>query len=408
MFELWVVWRYMRTRKGQFFNLVSILAIVGMALGVGTLVVVMSVVSGFETTLKNAVIDVTGHILLLKRGEALDPLDKLEPRLKQIVPSIVSMAPFVHVEGIVAHGGKISSIVVEGFDPKSVEQTLRLRPRLVSGHYDLGTGNEEFPPALVGWGLAEKLGLKPGDILNIVLPRNSPTAKVLGFSTRLKKFTVAGIIDLGMYEYDTRFILTSAKAAQDLGGIGDAYTGMRIKLSDDKLARDASFALSTELGMNYLSRDWLEINHNLFEAIKLERVVIFIVMLFMTVAACFNISSTLYVSVLRRYSDISVFKTLGATQKRLIRFFSLHGLIIGMIGALSGLFLGGAICLLIAKTNLIYVPAEIYHIRRLPVEMRPLDLVIIMVASFLLCFLSTLAPAFRGARLNPVEGLKYD
>src|ERR1700683_999197 len=124
MFEFWIVWRYMRTRKGQFFNLVSVLAIIGMSLGVAALVVVMSVVSGFESTLKNAVIDVTGHILVLKRGEALESMKTLEPKLKKIVPQAVAMTPFVHVEGIVAHKGKISSVVVEGFPPKDVEKTL--------------------------------------------------------------------------------------------------------------------------------------------------------------------------------------------------------------------------------------------------------------------------------------------
>jgi lipoprotein-releasing system permease protein len=193
-----------------------------------------------------------------------------------------------------------------------------------------------------------------------------------------------------------------------LAGLGDIYTGVRILLTDDKYAREASFKFSTELGMNYLSRDWLESNHNLFEAIKLEKVVIFVILMFMTIAACFNISSTLFVSVLRRYGDISILKTLGATRSRLIRFFSLQGLVIGAIGSFGGLILGGILCLVVAKSNFIYVPAEIYHVRHLPVEMRMTDLVMIMVVSMILCFLSTLAPAFRGARLNPVEGLKYD
>jgi len=396
------------TRKGQFFNLASVLAILGMTLGVAALVVVMAVISGFESTLKNAVIDVTGHILLLKRGEPLDPLETLEPRLRKLVPQIQSIAPFVHVEGIIAHRGRIASVVVEGFNPTGIEKTLRLSPRLILGKFNLGTGQEAVPPIIVGSALAKKLNLQMGDDVNIVLPKNSPTVKVVGFSSRLKKFNVVGVIDLGMYEYDSRFLLTSAKAAQDLGGIGNNYTGVRIKLTDDKLARDASFTLSTELGLNYLSRDWLEINHNLFEAIKLEKGVIFIVLLFMTVAACFNISSTLFINVLRRYGDISVFKTLGATEGRLLRFFSLQGLIIGVLGSFFGLILGAGVCFLIAKTHFVYVPPEIYHIHQLPVEMRMGDLAVIMVASLLLCFFSTLAPAFRGARLNPVEGLKYD
>lgn len=408
MFELWVTWRYMVRRRGQFFNLVSILAILGMALGVATLVVVMSVVSGFESTLKSAVIDVTGHILVIKRGEALDPLNEFEPRLRKLIPQIDSLTPFVHVEGIAAHKGKISSVVVEGFEPLSVEKTLRLSPRLISGKFTLGTGDELIAPVIVGSALAQKLNIHVGEELNIVQPKNAPTVKVLGFSSHLKKFIVAGIIDLGMYEYDSRFLLTSTRAAQELAGIGNVFTGVRIKLKDDREVRDASFKLTTELGLNYLVRDWLEINHNLFEAIKLEKVVIFIVLLFMTIAACFNISSTLFVSVLRRYGDISILKTLGATKKRLVRFFSFQGLLVGIMGSFLGLGLGSLVCLLVAKTNFIYIPAEIYHVHHLPVEMRTTDLMMIMAASFILCFLSTLAPALKGARLNPVEGLKYD
>ncbi|MDZ4677865.1 MAG: FtsX-like permease family protein [Oligoflexia bacterium] len=398
----------MKTRRGQFFNLVSILSIIGMALGIGTLVVVLSVISGFESAIKNAVVDVTGHILLLKRGAPLDPLSELEPRLQKLVPQITSTTPFVHVEGMVAHKGKLGGVVVEGFEPNDVEKTLTLRPRLVKGDFNLGTGLEKFPPVIIGQALAEKFELQIGDEVSVVLPKNNSTMKVLGFSARLKKFKVAGIMDMGMHQYDTRFMLTSAKAAQDLGGLGPVYTGLRIKLTDADLARDASFLISTELGLMYLTRDWVESNHNLFAAIKLERIVIFIVMLFMTVAACFNIASTLFISVLRRYGDISVFKTMGATQARLVRFFSLQGMVLGALGSILGIALGLSVCLVIAKTNFIYVPAAVYHLNRLPVEVRMIDIIMILASSFLLCFLSTLAPAIKGAKLHPVEGLKYD
>ena len=398
----------MASRGGHFFNLVSTLAILGMALGVAALVVVMSVVSGFEATLRNAVVDVTGHVLLLKRNEPLEPMAILGPRLRKIVPQIVSMVPFVHVEGLAAHKGRISGIVVEGFDPATVNSTLNLRHRVIEGVFDLGTGAEDLPPMLVGRALSEKLNIKLGESLSIVLPKNAPTAKVLGFTPRLKKFKVVGIIDLGMYEYDTRFLLTSAKAAQDLGALGATFTGLRIKLSDANLARDASFSLSTELGLGYLSRDWLESNHNLFEAIRLEKSVIFVVLLFMTIAACFNISSTLFVSVLRRFRDISVLRTIGTSRKSLLRFFSLQGIVIGVFGSTLGMLLGFAVCMIIKKTDFIYVPPEIYHLRHLPIEFKFVDFFLIGAVSFLLCFISTLAPAFRGSRLEPIEGLRYD
>jgi lipoprotein-releasing system permease protein len=380
----------------------------GMGLGVAALVVVMSVVSGFETTLRNAVVDVTGHIYLIRRNDAPDSMGDLEKKLHKIVPQITSMLAFVQVQGLAAHKGRIGGVVVEGFDTKNVESTLNLRHRVIEGRFNLGSGLESEPPILVGRGLAEKLNIKVGEELSIVLPKTSPTAKILGFTPRLKKFLVAGVIDLGMYEYDARLLMTSAKAAQDLGGIGNSFSGLRIKLSDADLARQASFNISNELGAGYVIRDWLEANHNLFEAIKLEKKVIFLVMLFMTIAACFNISSTLFISVLRRYGDISVLRTMGAKKSGMIKFFSLQGLIIGAFGSLIGLGIGVGVCLVVKYTDFIYVPAEIYHLRRLPIEFRFLDIFLIVAVSFLLCFISTLAPALKGAKLNPIEGLKYD
>ena len=408
MFDLWIAWRYIARVRGRFFNMTSSLAVVGMALSVAALVIVMGVISGFETTLRNAVVDVTGHLHLIKRGEPIfEPMDTFIPKLKKIVPAIESVAPFVHVEGMIAHRGRIAGVGVEGFEPQSVGRTLNLRDRIVDGKFDLGTGLERVPPIVIGKGLAKKLQIKIGDEINVILPKNSPSSKVTGFKSVVKKFKVVGLIDLGMYQYDTRFLITSAKAAQDLGGIGPYYLGVRIKLTDPNLAADASFKLSTELSQ-FVSRDWMESNYNLFSAIKLEKVVIFIVVLFITIAACFNIASTLFISVLRRFGDISILKTLGATQFRLMKFFTLQGLAIGFVGTTLGIFLGLVISFIIAKTNIIYVPPEVYHLSRLPIEIRFVDLGLVILASMLLCFVATLAPARRGAKLNPIEGLRYD
>lgn len=403
-----MAWRYMRSRRSNFFNLVSILSIVGLALGVATLTIVTSVVNGFEVTLRKSVIDVSGHIWLLKLGGPLDPLDKLLPRVKKILPELQTAAPYVHVDGMVPHKGKIAGVAIEGFDPQNLEKTLPLKERLTSGSFDLGTGQEAVPPVIVARGLSEKLNIKVGEQITIALPKNSPTTRIVGFIPRAKKFKVVGIVDLGMYQYDSRFILTSVKAARDLGGLGNVYTGLRLKLSDYELAQKGSFALATELGPTYISRDWYELNQNLFSAIELERIVIFIVFLFMTVAACFNVSSTLFISVLRRFGDLSILKTLGASRKKLQRLFSIQGIFLGVLGAVIGLVLGISMCFIIAHTNLLFVPAEIYHVRRLPIDIRFFDLFLIVSISLALCFLSTVAPARRAARLDPIEGLRYD
>ncbi len=408
MFELWLTLRLLKEGKSQFLNPVSWLAVTGMALGVATLIIVMGVVSGFESTLENAVTDVTGDILLIRRGEPLDNLDILMPRLKKVAPQIVSATPFVHVEGMLAHKGKVGGIVIQGLDPGSSQKTLNLSGRIKEGTFDLGTGNEENPPVLIGKGLKEKMGINVGDIINIVLPKNSPTAKVTGFVPQLKKFLVVGVVDLGMYEFDSRFIITSARAAQKLADKGPFYTGLRLKLSDSHLAPQVSLALSAEMGFGYLIRDWMEAHNNLFEAIKLEKIVIFLVLLFMTVAACFNVSSTLLISVLRRTHDIALLKALGAKNSSILRFFSLQGLLLGVMGNVLGVILGLTICFIITKTNIIFLPPEIYHLSRLPVEIRFKEMGMIIVASLFLCLISTWGPARRAAKLLPVDGLRYE
>jgi len=409
MFEAWIVWRHLRSKNRKFFNLVSSLAILGMTLGVASLITTMAVLSGFETTLHRAVVDITGHMLIIRRGEPLNNLDQLVPRLKALVPELESVAPFVQVEGMLANHSKITGVVINGFEPEAFDKTLNLKDRVVRGKFNLDAGTAERPAVLAGRALAEKMGFGVGDEITVVLPRNNPSAKGgLGFTPRLKKFLVTGILDLGMYEYDSRFLITSSRAAQELAGLGPIFTGARVKFTSPDIAPIANSRFASELGLGYYIKDWTEVSPNLFKAISIEKRVIFVVLLFMTLAACFNISSTLFVSVLRRYGDISIFRVLGASHAKLMRIFSLQGLVIGVLGSLGGIALGLILCFIVAHTDLVHIPPEVYHLRRLPVEIRLADLVATGIAAFLLCFISTLAPASRGAKLDPVEGLKYE
>lgn len=408
MLELWLTWKLVKSHGSDFFNPVTILALVGMALGVAALVTVMGVVSGFQHTLESAVTDVTGHILLIRRGEALDNLEQLLPRIKKIAPQIESTTPFVHVEGLVAGKGKIAGVVIQGLETENYKRTLNLEGRLVEGELNLGSGLEEFPPVVIGKGVKNKLGLEVGEILNIVLPKVSHSQGGPGFAPQLKKFKIVGVLDLGMYEYDSRFVLTSSRAAQKLAGIGPFFTGLRLKLNRADQASRVASDLSSDLGLNYFVRDWMESHYNLFEAIKLEKVVIFFVLLFMTIAACFNVASTLFISVLRRTHDIAILKTIGAKRGRIAKFFTLQGVILGVLGNIFGVSLGLVVCWVITHTNWIDVPPEIYHLNKLPVDIRWKDMLMIFIASLALCILSTWGPARRAARLMPIEGLRYE
>ncbi|MGE3974977.1 MAG: ABC transporter permease [Bdellovibrionales bacterium] len=404
-FQFWLIRRHLR-HGGKFVNLTTFFAFIGMVLGVACLVISMAVISGFETTLKSAVIGVSGHVMLMKAGGSLDPLEELLPQVRKIVPTMEAYTPFVQSEAMIAHQGRTGGVVVQGVDPTTVKNVLQLEQRVVAGKMDL-TSLSEHPHALVGKALAKKYKLNLGDVIQVVAPRPS-TESVNAFSPKSMKLKVVGFMDLGKYDYDLRFILTTAEAAKELRGAGSGYSGLKIRLKEDRDAQAVSQKLSSELGYPYWARDWVDINRNLFEAIQLEKAVIFIVLLFMVLTACFNICSTLFVNVLKRYVDVSILQTMGASPRFIMVLFSLHGLVIGLLGSLTGVGFGVLAAHLLARSSLFLIPAEIYKLDHLDVDFRLLDLLAIIGASMLICLFSTIAPAYRGSKLKPVDGLRYE
>lgn len=403
-FQSWLVVRQMRA-GGRFLGMTTVLSVFGMMIGVASLVVSMSVVSGFDTALKSAVIDFSGHVILMKWGSYIDSPEELIPRVRQIAPSVVSYTPFVQIEAVAAQNGKTSGVSVVGLDVDSVDQVMDLRNRIVEGRISLGK-EENVADAVIGKGLATKFGLKAGDTLQIVAPRPSKTSRT-AFSPKAMTLKVAGVADLGKYEYDSRFVMIGASQAMELRG-GRGYTGIRLKLSDDKLAEQVKLKLEAELGHPYWAKSWFDVSRNLFEAIAIEKVVILIVVLLMVVTACFNIASTLFVNVLKRYTEISIFQTMGASPAFMRRYFSLHGMLIGLIGCVGGILLGVALSLYLPHTELFKIPGEVYKLDHLQADIRIGDLAMILAASMLICFLSTFAPARKGSKLKPVDGLRYE
>jgi len=408
VYNLWLVWRYLRSRQ-KFLNLTTSLSILGMVIGVASLVVAMAVVSGFETTLKNSVIDSVGHVLIMKRGGPLKNDKSFLEQVRQAVPAVVAETPFVYLEAMLVHKKKLSGVVVQGIDPNTYSQVLRLEQRLKKGEFVFGPNADGVQGGLIGKGLAEKFGLKIGDVFKAVTPVAREYDNAL-FSPRLKKFFVRGILDLGRYDWNQRVIITHIEAAQDFAKIGSQVMGYRLRLSSDEKAKEAAFLLSQKLGHTYWTRDWEDVNRNLFEAVRLEKVIIFFILLIMVIAACFNISSTLFVSVLKRFGDISILKTLGANRKFLVKLFTIQGLLIGFIGSILGICLGVALCFgfLYLEREYGLLPGEVYKLEEIDAEFRWLDISLILVASLFICYLATLVPARRGAKLSPIEGLRYE
>jgi lipoprotein-releasing system permease protein len=402
----WLAFKYFGSWR-RFFTLTTLLAILGMAIGVASLVVSMAVFSGYVTTLEKTVQDAVGHVLVLKRGTG-----NQEEMLKDIlplVPGLLGKTPFVYAEAILAHKGKISGILIEGVDEGTVGSVLNLKNRVVSGEMDFTPSSKGLPKIMIGKEIAQRFDVKVGDVLNLVVPL-AVEYQATNFRPKLSKFEVAGIIHYGRYDFDSRYVVMPLAQAQEFVEIGQRITGYRLKLNDPFRARAVVQEISSKFGQTYWARDWLEVNRNLFEAVRLEKTVLFFVLMILVVAAAFNIANVLFISVVQRYRDISVLKTLGAPNVMIRRIFICQGLIVGAMGAFSGIVAGLLLCRIFewAQTHYPLIPAEVYKLDHINLRVQATDLLAIVGVSLAICFVATLVPSRRGARISPVEGLRYE
>jgi lipoprotein-releasing system permease protein len=409
-FYFWLAFRMLLSKSSQLFSISGLNALVGLMLGVASLVVSMAVMSGFESTLQKSVADTTGHLQILIKNQDYLTKEVLIEKIKKVEPTFVAATRFGYLEAVIAHEGKLSGVVLQGLDPEDIHRTLGLDKRIIEGRVSLIQDSaDKAAPAVIGLGLAKNLNLQVGEDFRIVLPLKNDLDPNQ-FRRKIGVFRVTGILDLGKYDYNQRMILTSLETTQKLAEIGDRYSGLLVKFKDIEKARTIGANLARELGPGFVIRDWHDVNENLFEAVQIERIVIFFVILVIVVAAAFNIASTLYINVVTRFSEIGLLKALGVSKKGVVQIFSWQGLMIGSLGLIGGLILGLGLCYLVgwAEGHYGLLPGSIYKIDKIDLSLRWTDALAISIATLLICFLATLAPALRGAALSPVEGLKNE
>lgn len=407
MTSWYLAFRYLGSVR-RFFNLSTSLSVLGMVIGVSSLVVSMAVFSGYVSTLEQTVQDAVGHLLVGKRGSA-DQEQMLE-EIQPLVTGLVARTPFVYSEAILAHQGKVGGVLIEGIEAETFHKVLNLKPRLISGSLDLTEGSDpEAPKVLIGKRIAQKYGLKVGDVFRLVVPLNNEFDSG-SFRPKLGRFTVAGVINFGRYDFDARYVMMDLQVVQEFVEIGKKITGYRLRLEDPYKARAVAYEIATRFPSAYWSKDWQDVNRNLFEAAKLEKAVLFFVLMILVVAAAFNIANTLFISVVQRYRDISVLKTMGAPDAMIRQIFAAQGLIVGAVGAVLGIIVGLLLCQFLEWLLVAYdiIPAEVYKLDRIDLDVRGSDLLAILVVSLFICFIATLVPSRRGARITPVEGLRYE
>ncbi|MGE5257974.1 MAG: lipoprotein-releasing ABC transporter permease subunit [Hyphomicrobiales bacterium] len=409
-FEFFIGGRYLRAKQKQaFISLITYLSIAGVAVGVMALIVVIAVMTGFEVDLKTRILGGQANVILMRYS---GPFEEYRDVMKRIeaVPGVVASTPFIYSQVMLRTASATTGAVLRGVDPATIGLVLKTLEKVKlpetgppGGSDDSGSG---MPGIVLGKELAKNLGVVLGDVVHLISPRGmlAPTGHV----PAMKPFRVSGYFESGMYEFDQTFAYIHLHDAQRLLRMGDAVTGLEIRVDDIYRAREVADAVVARLGSSYYARDWMQMNRNLFKALKLERRVMFIILTLIVLVAAFNIASSLIMLVMGKTKDIAILKAMGATDRSIRKIFVFNGMVIGVVGTSLGLVFGVILCSLLKHYNIHELTGDIYYFTtQLPVQMEALDVVSIVIAALVICLLATLYPARQAAKLNPVEAIRY-
>jgi lipoprotein-releasing system permease protein len=405
-YQFFIALRYLKSKKRhKGISVNTLISIGGVAVGVMALLVVLSVMSGFHEDLQKKILGMNAHIIILDYKGAMrghqDVVKKLSGE-----KDILASAPFVLGQVMVSSGKKAHGVYLKGIEPEKEAKTTEVMKFIREGNpSDLSIRNN-VPGIILGRELAGSLGVFIGDTINIL----SPFGEVgpMGVLPRIKPFRVAAIFEVGMFEYDSNLVITDIKAAQDFLGMKEDITGIELKLRDIYKASIVREKVENTLEFPYYARDWMQMNRNLFSALKLEKFAMFVILVLIILVASFNIISTLIMNVIEKSREIAILKAIGATERGIMGIFMLQGLMIGSVGTIIGISGGYLITLLLDNYQIIKLPADVYYLSHLPVKMKISDFLTVSVSAIVISFLATIYPARQAAKLNPVETLRYE
>jgi lipoprotein-releasing system permease protein len=411
-FELFVGLRYTRAkRRNHFISFITLVSMLGIALGIAALITVMSVMNGFEREVRGRILGVAAHIQVLAEEGGLADWHKVAEEARAN-PEVVAAAPFVAAQGLLSSGAQVRGVFVRGVLPDLEEKVADLGVNMRAGRLaDLKPG--EFS-IILGVDLARALRVQPGDRVTLIAPQGQVTPA--GLVPRLKQFRVVGIFYAGHYEFDSGLALVRLEDAQVLYRMGESVSGVRLKVRNlfdaPRVARELAKTMATGA---YLT-DWTQQNANYFRAIQIEKRMMFIILTLIIAVAAFNLVSTLVMAVTDKHPDIAILRTLGASPASIMKIFMVQGTIIGVVGTALGVFLGIVLSLNIDVVvpavehafNFQILSREVYYISELPSELSWRDVWSVAAVSLGLAFVATLYPSWRAARVNPAEALRYE
>jgi lipoprotein-releasing system permease protein len=423
-YEFIISLRYLRARRKQVFvSIITFISIAGIFLGVAALIIVIAVMNGFETDLRTKILGINSHVVVMEHGGGMRHHSSVMQEVAK-VPGVIASTPFIYSQAMLKNGNNVTGIVLRGLSLEDALKVINLGKfregkleYLQDGRRNipgLKPDHSELPGIIIGRELAKNLGVFLFETVHIVSP--SGVATPMGMVPRMKPFIVVGIFESGFYEYDSTLAYISLKACQEFLNMGDLVTGVEIRVDDIYKADRIAKSIEKKLGYPYWGRNWMEMNKNLFSALRLEKRVMFIILSLIVIVAAFNIISALIMIVMEKNRDIAILKTMGATRAGIMKIFIFQGLIVGTIGTLFGSLAGLCVAFnLEALSRFVeklfgfkILPGDVYYLSELPSQVNFGDVGVIIAGTMLISFLSTIYPSWRASRLDPAEALRYE
>jgi len=411
-YELLVGLRYTRAkRRNRFISVISLISAIGITIGVAALIVVLSVMNGFQKELRERILGVASHVQIAAFDGGLANWSALAQQASRL-PDVVAAAPFINQQGLIAHRQNVQGALIRGILPAEEDKVADFGRRMKIGALsDLKPG--EFGIVL-GSELASAVGASVGDKVVLIAPQGQVTPA--GILPRIKQFTLVGVFEVGMYEYDAGLALIHLEDAQKLYRMPDLVSGVRLKLTDLFLAPQVARELMRTLQAGVLVSDWTRSHANFFRAVQIEKRVMFIILMLIVAVAAFNLVSTLVMAVTEKRADIAILRTLGATPRSIMTIFVIQGLIIGVFGTALGITLGVLTALNVETVvpaiervfHVQFLAKDVYYISDLPSDLHWNDVTTVGLVSLALSWLATLYPSWRASRTNPAEALRYE
>ncbi|QJR35120.1 FtsX-like permease family protein [Gemmatimonas groenlandica] len=412
--ELSIAWRYLRSRRGsRLLSLISVIAIGGVLVGVSALIVIMGVMNGLQRDLREKILVGSPDVHVLPYGDGMRMTNWRDTReAVAATPGVVRAAPFVSTQGMVRNlSGYMTGTQVMGIQADGVAgaDVTTIRSHAILGDFRFTRDSVSLPGAVLGKLLASKLNAFPGDTIVLVgaagLDMNASTGAII---PRLDSAVVSGVFETGMYEYDNAYLYLELAAAQRFSGLGDDVTGIEVRAADRWQAPAVADSLRANLKAPVRAIDWQEQNRSLFQALKLERLGMGVILLLIVVVAAFNIVSTLTMVVSDKTREIGILRAMGMPAKSIRRIFLYQGIVVGAVGTGGGVAIGLFLSLLLEKYQLISLDPSVYFIDHLPVAIQFPDVLLIIVSSLVITALATLYPAAQAARLYPVDAIRHE